>query len=51
MQNYMMHLKFNKMVTFWDSNSKLAKNINDFNSNVAKIADLQAQNASHCDAF
>ena len=46
-----MHLEFNKMFTLQDSNSKLAKNINDFNSNIAKIADLQAQNASHCDAF
>ena len=33
-----MHFKFNKMATFQDSNSKI-----DFNSNIAKIADLQAQ--------
>ena len=37
-----MHSKFNKMVTFQDSNSKMAKTY-DFNSNGAKIADLQAQ--------
>ena len=46
-----MHLKFNKMVTFQDFNSKIANGVNDFNENLAKIADLQAQNASHCDAF
>ena len=36
-----MHLKFNKMLTFQDSNSKIANDVNDFNSNLAKIADLQ----------
>ena len=47
-----MHSKFNKNGYFSGFQFKNGKNnINDFNSNGAKIADLQAQNASHRDAF
>ena len=47
-----MHLKFYKIVTFQDYNSKMAKTKQDSNKKeIAKIADLQAQNASQREAF
>ena len=46
-----MHLKLNKCVVFQHYNRKKAKKYSGLQLKIAKIADVQAQNASQRDAF